>query len=79
MQLKSTPGGLTEGRLYRLEKQFTALSDEERLKARIEVCSDEHTGVRYGQRNCRKGRCLKLGSGGRASGSKSYQVWLVWS
>ena len=42
--------------------------------ARVESCSDERTGVRYGNAVCRKGRCARIG--GTAF---RYQLWAVWT
>lgn len=44
----------------------------------IEECSDEWSGRRYGNANCRFGFATKLGGGGRNKGNKyAYQVWAV--
>jgi len=73
-------GGLTMHRLYAFISATSGLSDAEMSRVRIEECSDEKTGVRYGRAKCRAGRCAKLGSGGRNKGSRrAYQVWAVWS
>jgi len=46
--------------------------------ARVEFCSDERTGHRYGRANCRIGRCRKLGSSSFPS-RDPHQCWAVWA
>ncbi|MHA1809334.1 MAG: hypothetical protein ACTSYH_03375 [Candidatus Heimdallarchaeaceae archaeon] len=47
---------------------------------RLEECSDEYTGNRYGRASCRAGKCMKIGGGGRNKGNRyAYQIWLVWA
>jgi len=45
----------------------------------IEYCSDERTGARFGEAECRRDKNpVKIGGGGRNRGSKqAYQLW-VW-
>lgn len=38
------------------------------------VCADEKTGVRFGDRACRRGRAMKLGHT-----TYSYQLWASWA
>lgn len=55
------------------------LTPEEIKRARLEECSDEKTGRRYGLAEKRRGKAKKIGGGGRNRGSRyAYQVWLVW-
>jgi len=50
-------------------------------KAIILKCSDERTGIRFGQSKKRLDQCAKIGSGGRSPGSRiaPYQLWITWS
>ena len=84
--LSAVPGGVTEDRLRKLTQPVmvntcigpTPFCVPE--SATLTVCGDEKTGVRFGNAKCRRGRCLKIGSGGRNKGSSvaPYQVWAVW-
>lgn len=70
-------GGLTQGRKDTLEGIMarTGLPIE---AFSVEECTDERTGVRYGNAQVRKGFAYKLGGGGRNRGSRyAYQVWAV--
>lgn len=70
-------GGATDGRIAKL-KLIIASHPTETI--RIEECSDERTGHRYGQAMVRIGKCEKIGGGGRNRGQKrAYQVWAVWN
>ena len=72
--------GKTDRRIELAQEQINKLSPEELQRVRIEECSDEKTGQRYGQAEVRRGRAVKIGGGGRNKGSRyAYQVWLVWS
>lgn len=75
----SVTGGRTAGRVMAAEyvlKQY----DVDLQRLRLEECADENTGRRYGEAKIRRGKAVKLGSGGRNRGSRwSYQVWLVWN
>lgn len=66
--LADVPGGATPGRMAILARVLA-----EHPNARVEVCSDERTGRRYGQAACRRGRAVKLGRR-----TYHYQVWAVW-
>jgi hypothetical protein len=69
--------GVTEGRIRNLKRIIENHPNE---KIRIEECSDERTGRRYGQAAKRIGKCEKIGGGGRNRGQKwAYQVWAVWN
>ena len=68
--LQMVPGGITQARV-------DALANVPET-AQLKVCGDEKTGRRFGQAKCRAGKCLKIGSGGRNKGQKSYQIWAVW-
>lgn len=79
-ELSKMPGGVNTKRMDIVRRTFEKLTPTQRRMFRFEVCSDEHTGVRYGKAKCRFGRCAKIGSGGRNRGSKrSYQIWAVWA
>ena len=41
---------------------------------KLEYCSDEKTGTRYGNAKCRRGRAAKIGYS-----SHKYQLWAVWA
>ena len=41
--------------------------------------SDEKTGRRFGDATKRKGMAVKIGSGGRNRGQRSYQLWASWA
>lgn len=74
----------TRGRCAALNEVLRRLTPAERARLRIEVCSDERTGRRYGLAAERVWRCAKLGGGGRnwgrqAAGVRAYQVWAVWA
>ena len=78
--LDTVSGGFTAGRYDALCSAIRGIQDiEEVARATVEECADEKTGLRYGQAACRRGRCAKLGSGGRNKGQRGYQVWLVWA
>ena len=71
--------GLNEQRLRRAQSTLTNLSAEEQVMARLEECADEKTGRRYGQVAKRRGKCVKIGGGGRNRGDVyAYQIWLCW-
>ena len=71
--------GKTDQRVNLARDTLAKLSDEDLSKARLEECSDEKTGRRYGQAKKRQGKSVKIGGGGRNRGSGyAYQVWLVW-
>lgn len=77
--LQTMPGGINPRREQIIESTINAMDDPmDMTSARIEQCADERTGRRYGERKCRRGRCVKLGSGGRNRGQVGYQLWLVW-
>lgn len=79
-QLSEVTGGITSGRISNLSVLFDILTTEEKAKLRIEECTDEWTGCRYGNAKCRKGKAKNIGSGGRNRGSNySYQIWAVWN
>ncbi len=45
----------------------------EHPETRVEFCADERTGQRYGQAQCRAGRCEKIGYT-----TFTEQAWAVW-
>lgn len=59
---------------YNAQREKLAAVLTEHPSARIEVCSDEKTGVRYGQAKCRAGRCRKIGHT-----TFVRQLWAVWT
>lgn len=78
--LQGVTGGITQQRLNHLHAIIDRLTRAEIKRLRIEECTDEKTGVRYGEAVCRRGRCAKIGGGGRNKGSKyAYQLWAVWA
>jgi hypothetical protein len=78
--LETITGGVTQGRVEALERLCTTLKPDELAKLRVEECSDERTGQRYGLADCRAGRAIKIGGGGRNKGSRyAYQIWAVWN
>ena len=72
--LNAVTGGCTPDRLRKLTANTVPGS------AILVECGDEKTGLRFGNAKCRRGRCLKIGSGGRNKNSSvpAYQVWAVW-
>ncbi len=77
---ESITGGEGVCRVARLSALVDTLNPDELRKLRLEECSDEKTGARYGQAKCRAGKCEKIGGGGRNKGSRyAYQVWAVWA
>ena len=73
-------GGSTVGRVARLDRIISELSETELTLLRVVECGDEYTGVRFGHAKCRVGRCEKLGGGGRNKGQRyAYQAWADWS
>ena len=73
-------GGVTDQRVSRLANIMSKLSPTQQAYLRLEECCDEHTGYRYGNAKKRKGKCEKIGGGGRNRGNKyAYQVWAVWT
>jgi len=80
VQIADCTGGATDVRTERTIKLYEALPIKFRRLMRVVECHDEHTGERYGRAACRRGRCAKIGGGGRHKGSTyAYQVWLDWS
>lgn len=78
--LKGVTGGVTPSRINILNIVIDDLNPYEIEKLRVEECADEHTGHRYGNARCRRGRAWKLGGGGRNKGDRyAYQIWAVWS
>lgn len=78
--LDGVTGGETSGRIECLNWVLDGLNPDEFSRLRVEECSDEHTGQRYGRAKKRTGRCRKIGSGGRNRGQRyAYQVWAVWA
>jgi hypothetical protein len=74
---KGITGEMTDGRIRNLKNIIENHPNE---KIRIEECSDERTGCRYGQAAIRIGKAKKIGGGGRNRGqSYAYQVWAVWN
>ena len=61
----------------RVERLATVLA--EHPDARIEVCRNERTGHRFGNRKCRAGRCSKIGSTSTDGQGSGYQLWAVWA
>ena len=59
------------GQELRIKKLAGVLA--EHPDARLELCGDEKTGVRYGRAKCRAGRCKKIGNT-----TYQYQIWAVW-
>lgn len=57
-------GGATAERIARLAEVLCRLSVVEANRLRIVQVLDEYTGRRYGRALCRRGRVVKLGSGG---------------
>lgn len=78
-ELVKMRGGVNEARLGVIGMAVCALDSGVLVKARLEQCTDEHSGVRYGKALCRVGRCVKVGSGGCNRGQIGYQIWLVWA
>ncbi len=66
-------GGATPGRVRNLVDCLSGLTEHAAGLLRIETCSDEKTGVRYGLARKRVGRCARLGGT-----TYQYQVWAVW-
>ena len=78
--LDSLTGGYTDRRYELATAIYKSLTPDERERFRLEECGDEHTGQRYGNRDCRRNRSKKIGGGGRNRGSRyAYQIWAVWS
>ena len=48
----------------------------EHPEAVVVICADEFTGVRFGNANCRRGKCRKIGS---ARQPYFYQAWATWA
>lgn len=79
-QLEQLPGGVNPQRVRLIKQTVDGFDDPMDIIATgLEVCSDEHTGHRYGRAKCRVGQCVKIGSGGRNSGQTGYQIWLTWN
>ena len=73
-------GGYTKNRLEKLSTVIKNIKKIELGKLRLEICSDEKTGCRYGLAKCRVGRSAKIGRGGANRGNWSpYQLWAVWN
>lgn len=72
--LATARGGCNCNRLRKLIEVINRLTADDLAKLRIEECSDEHTGRRYGQAKCRQGKCEKIGWT-----TYDYQVWAVWA
>ena len=76
MMLRATGRRVTANWAGRVARLAAVLA--EHPDAVVEECANERTGHRYGQRHCRRGRCMLLGhtcTDGRGSG---YQLWAVW-
>ena len=71
--LREAQGGYTEARHARRADALAAILTEH-PDARVESCADEHTGKRYGQAACRRGRCQKIGHT-----THDRQYWAVWA
>lgn len=67
--LSTAPGGANASRLLLLSQIL-----QSHPNARLEVCQDERTGVRFGQAAKRAGRCAKIGRS-----TYNYQLWAVWA
>ena len=67
--LADMPGGKTPQRLNKLTKILADHPD-----ATLSVCGDEHTGVRFGEAKCRRGRAAKIGHS-----TFRYQIWATWN
>lgn len=65
---------ITPERVSKLSEIIKLLSNEECKKLRLETCSDENTGRRYGEAKCRAGRAKKIGGT-----TYQYQLWAVWN
>ena len=68
---------VTDGRVQKLAHIMMDLDDESLRRLRLETCSDERTGARYGRAKCRAGRCAKIG-GGQHGTPYAFQIWAVW-
>jgi hypothetical protein len=78
--LADVTGGVTEFRRIYLNETINNLNPTQISRLRVEECGDEKTGVRYGNAAKRRGRCRKIGGGGRNKGSRyAYQLWAVWA
>jgi len=78
-ELARVDGGWTAGRIHKLWSVIDFMPYSDLKKARVVTCADESSGRRFGEADKRRGRCKKLGGGGRRTGSWAYQVWLDWS
>jgi hypothetical protein len=77
--LSDVTGGVTVFRKSCLNDIVDNLNPNQISLLRVEECGDEKTGVRYGNAAKRRGRCRKIGGGGRNRGScYAYQLWAVW-
>lgn len=73
------PGGVTGERMGKLTEVIDGLTEDEISRLRIETCT--HGGgdpERYGKREKRAGRAVKIGTAG-VHGGKGVQIWAVWS
>ena len=66
--LADVPGGEGITRMARLQDVL-----EQHESVTLHVCGDEHTGARFGNAQCRRGRAKKIGSS-----TFKYHVWAVW-
>lgn len=70
---------ITASNLHQSQLEKLAAVLEQHPHVVILLTSDEKTGKRFGQATKRAGMAVKIGSGGRNKGQKSYQIWASWA